>query len=223
MFGLIRRLSYSVIPRPDRPWEDDPTSNAPHKPRKRRLSTSEQEDANSIRQTSATRAGYVGESVTKKARGEAVASTSAAGADEFGAWSVPQHQEPCVSDDQDQTPPDATLDTRQEQTPETQDVKDVTQGVKEVELEDKEKKNEVRGEEGGEVPENTVEEEVHPESVPLPDEDEVDELDDDSEETSKVAGITAKTDVVVAAQPDEQSDEQVEMTTIPEQSRDKPI
>jgi hypothetical protein len=23
MFGLIRRISYSVIPRPDRPWEDD--------------------------------------------------------------------------------------------------------------------------------------------------------------------------------------------------------
>ncbi|KJA17788.1 hypothetical protein HYPSUDRAFT_205892 [Hypholoma sublateritium FD-334 SS-4] len=40
MFNLIRRISYGVIPRADRPWEEDPTSNAPNTKRKRRLSTS---------------------------------------------------------------------------------------------------------------------------------------------------------------------------------------
>ena len=29
MFGLIRRISHSVIPRPDRPWEDDRTYPPP--------------------------------------------------------------------------------------------------------------------------------------------------------------------------------------------------
>ncbi|KAJ3509828.1 hypothetical protein NLJ89_g5013 [Agrocybe chaxingu] len=43
MFKLIRRISYGVIPRPDRPWEEDATSNAPRKTRKRRLSSTERE------------------------------------------------------------------------------------------------------------------------------------------------------------------------------------
>lgn len=33
MFGLIRRLSHSVIPRPDRPWEDDRTLHFRNYPR----------------------------------------------------------------------------------------------------------------------------------------------------------------------------------------------
>ncbi|KIM41621.1 hypothetical protein M413DRAFT_42569, partial [Hebeloma cylindrosporum] len=43
MFKLIRRISYSVIPRSDRPWEEDPTSNAPQIRRKRRLSSTERD------------------------------------------------------------------------------------------------------------------------------------------------------------------------------------
>ncbi|KAK0460706.1 uncharacterized protein EV420DRAFT_1478455 [Desarmillaria tabescens] len=43
MFGLIRRISQSVIPRPDRPWDDDATSNAPKTGRKRRFSTTERD------------------------------------------------------------------------------------------------------------------------------------------------------------------------------------
>ncbi|KAF8886394.1 hypothetical protein CPB85DRAFT_1441946 [Mucidula mucida] len=45
MFGLIRRISHSVLPRADRPWDDDATSNAPKShSRKRRLSSTERED-----------------------------------------------------------------------------------------------------------------------------------------------------------------------------------
>lgn len=40
MFNLIRRISGSVHPRSDRPWNDDPTSNAPTL-RKRRRDSSE--------------------------------------------------------------------------------------------------------------------------------------------------------------------------------------
>ncbi|KAN0139265.1 hypothetical protein V8E53_002766 [Lactarius tabidus] len=38
MFKLLRRISSSIYPRPDRPWSDDATSNAPTIGRKRRLS-----------------------------------------------------------------------------------------------------------------------------------------------------------------------------------------
>jgi hypothetical protein len=78
---------------------------------------------------------------------------------------------------------------------ETQDVKEVTQGVKEVELEDKDEVEvevEVEVEDkdkdkdkddalsrGEELEEQLPANDVEPESVPLPDEDEVDELDDD--------------------------------------------
>ncbi|KAJ6591068.1 hypothetical protein DFH09DRAFT_192787 [Mycena vulgaris] len=44
MFSLIRRFSGSVIPRPDRPWEEDPTSNAPHVGRKRRMADEDRDD-----------------------------------------------------------------------------------------------------------------------------------------------------------------------------------
>lgn len=170
------------------------TSNAPHKPRKRRLSTSEQDDAISNRRASVGREGYVGESATKRARGErALASGDA---DEFGAWSaMPQVRT-------DHTSPEPQV--------ETQDVKEVTQGVKEVELEDKvgveveAKDKDVVGEEDKdkdkdvavEVEDNDKDkddassrgeeeqlpaDDVEPESVPLPYEDEVDELDDDDD------------------------------------------
>jgi len=45
MYKLIRRISSSVVPRPDRPWEEDATSNAPQIGRKRRLSSSDREDS----------------------------------------------------------------------------------------------------------------------------------------------------------------------------------
>jgi len=61
MFKFIRRISTSVLPRPDRPWTDDATSNAPTIGRKRRYSVTEREDdAESV-------------SRSKKARGDSMA------------------------------------------------------------------------------------------------------------------------------------------------------
>ncbi|KAF8497564.1 hypothetical protein F5888DRAFT_1699051 [Russula emetica] len=37
MFKVLRRISSSIYPRPDRPWSDDATSNAPSIGRKRRI------------------------------------------------------------------------------------------------------------------------------------------------------------------------------------------
>ncbi|KAJ7594154.1 hypothetical protein C8J56DRAFT_429308 [Mycena floridula] len=64
MFGLIRRISTSVIARPDRPWPEDATSNAPKKGRKRRLSNDEDEEENVA-------------SLSKKVKGETPLSTPA--------------------------------------------------------------------------------------------------------------------------------------------------
>ncbi|KAF7343458.1 hypothetical protein MVEN_01778600 [Mycena venus] len=44
MFSLIRRFSGSVIPRPDRPWEEDPTSNAPRVGAKRRMADEDRDE-----------------------------------------------------------------------------------------------------------------------------------------------------------------------------------
>ncbi|OJA17597.1 hypothetical protein AZE42_01202 [Rhizopogon vesiculosus] len=93
MFKFIRRVSTSLLPRPDRPWRDDATSNAPTIGRKRRFSFTEDED-------SASQCG-------KKARGESVQ----AEADSPPTLEVPEQKE-------------------------GEDVKSVTQGVKDVELED---------------------------------------------------------------------------------------
>ncbi|KDQ56894.1 hypothetical protein JAAARDRAFT_36367 [Jaapia argillacea MUCL 33604] len=41
--NFVRRISSSFLPRPDRPWSEDATSNAPQIGRKRRLSTPEPE------------------------------------------------------------------------------------------------------------------------------------------------------------------------------------
>jgi len=51
MFKLLRRISSSIYPRPDRPWSDDATSNAPTIGRKRRLSDEDDDvqDAGSSR------------------------------------------------------------------------------------------------------------------------------------------------------------------------------
>ncbi|KAF5384437.1 hypothetical protein D9615_003328 [Tricholomella constricta] len=97
MFGLIRRISHSVIPRPDRPWADDPTSNAPQKGRKRRLSSTERDHDIDM-----------DESLKKKHRGESSA------ASELG-----------------EVAPEASSSQV-----ESTAVKEVTEGVKEVELAD---------------------------------------------------------------------------------------
>ncbi|KAJ8455555.1 hypothetical protein ONZ45_g5157 [Pleurotus djamor] len=129
MFNLVRRISRSLIPRPDRPWEEDPTSNAPQIGRKRRLSTTEF-GGGPIEE----------ERLTKRGKGELAAVTGAS-----------------ESDTRENSPNLASSSSPVEQ----EDVKEVTEGVKEVELEDK-----------------SVAPRVAPESVPLPDEEESGELDD---------------------------------------------
>ncbi|KAG1873033.1 hypothetical protein DFJ58DRAFT_760834 [Suillus subalutaceus] len=96
MFKFIRRVSTSFLPRPDRPWRDDATSNAPTIGRKRCFSFVEDDDDDSASTS------------VKKLKGE---STQAEG-------SPPSI--PTVSDKK-----------------EGEDVKSVTQGVKDVELDEK--------------------------------------------------------------------------------------
>jgi len=128
MFSLIRRISYGVIPRPDRPWEDDPTSNAPRTRRKRRHSSTEREVELDAGQAN------------KKARGDSE-TPSLADADALfmGPPPVPQRD--------------------------TSEVKEVTQGVKEVDLD---------GRDPSEGPDHVDLEAAKsttlPESIPLPEE-----------------------------------------------------
>lgn len=111
MFKFIRRVSTSFLPRPDRPWRDDATSNAPTIGRKRCFSFVEDDDDDSASTS------------VKKLKGE---STQAEGS----SSSIPT--------DSDKK--------------EGEDVKSVTQGVKDVELDEK-KSDSSSG----------------PEEVPLPD------------------------------------------------------
>ncbi|KIK99550.1 hypothetical protein PAXRUDRAFT_822626 [Paxillus rubicundulus Ve08.2h10] len=117
MFGFIRRVSTSLLPRPDRPWRDDATSNAPTIGRKRRFSVTEHDED------------VFASSAAKKAKGE-----------------------PCQLDAEAESASTAE-DTKGETTSaaDGEDVKEVTKGVKDVDLEDKE----------GASP--------RPEGVPLPD------------------------------------------------------
>ena len=159
MFKLLRRISVGVIPRPDRPWDEDrksclltisfaflslaflvdsATSNAPRTSRKRRLSSAERDD---------TDEGNVG----KKVREDTAS--------------------PSVVD----------VDARFLPGADTKEVKEVTQGVKEVELEDN----------LGEVPVG----DAAPETIPLPEEtsgeldepasDDVDDAPERTEETGR--------------------------------------
>ncbi|KAG1776494.1 hypothetical protein EV702DRAFT_971282 [Suillus placidus] len=111
MFKFIRRVSSSFLPRPDRPWRDDATSNAPTIGRKRRFSFVDDDDDDSASTS------------VKKIRGD---STQAEGS------TLPI---PAVSDKK-----------------EGEDVKSVTQGVKDVELDEKK-----------------LDSSFGPEEVPLPD------------------------------------------------------
>ncbi|KAG2065117.1 hypothetical protein BDR04DRAFT_1145539 [Suillus decipiens] len=90
MFKFIRRVSTSFLPRPDRPWRDDATSNAPTIGRKRRFSFVEGDDDEPVSTS------------VKKLKGDSTQATSAV-SDKKGG----------------------------------EDVKSVTQGVKDVELEEK--------------------------------------------------------------------------------------
>ncbi|KAG2159374.1 uncharacterized protein EDB93DRAFT_1115354 [Suillus bovinus] len=110
MFKFIRRVSTSFLPRPDRPWRDDATSNAPTIGRKRCFSFVEDADDD----TASTS--------IKKLRGD---STQVEGSNP---------PIPAVSDK------------------EGEDVKSVTQGVKDVELDEKK-----------------LDSSCGPEEVPLPD------------------------------------------------------
>ncbi|KAF9467136.1 hypothetical protein BDZ94DRAFT_1233309 [Collybia nuda] len=138
MFSLIRRISHSVIPRPDRPWADDPTSNAPQKGRKRRLSSTDRDLDPDMEQMN-----------KKKVRGESVASSVT----------------------------DVAHDGSSTLLHETEGVKEVTEGVKEVE----------------------ITEIMAPESIPLPAE-EIDELDEPSSgdtpppETENIESSTTETE-----------------------------
>ncbi|KAF9255850.1 hypothetical protein L218DRAFT_1081630 [Marasmius fiardii PR-910] len=120
MFGLIRRISGSIIPRPDRPWEEDATSNAPQVGRKRRRSSAGVGDEDPYAETELSK---------KRVRGDTPLT-------------------------QDGTPSSTP------QPADSEGLKEVTKGVKEVELEDKEK---TKGEE-------KTAEDIHPETVPLPEE-----------------------------------------------------
>ncbi|PPQ95895.1 hypothetical protein CVT26_015581 [Gymnopilus dilepis] len=146
MFGLIRRISYGVIPRPDRPWEEDPTSNAPQRRKKRRLSSTERPDVDADEEAANK----------KKARGES------------GTPDADQRDATFLT-----PPPPAAASTSTE----TQEVKEVTQGVKEVDLDGKDESPSSSPAEGDEqvVP--------APESVPLPQE-KSGELDEASSDAS---------------------------------------
>jgi len=99
MFKVFRRISSSIYPRPDRPWSDDATSNAPSIGRKRRMND---EDADE-QETGSSR----------KRRGQLERQdTSSSELGELGVKEVKGSE----------------VDP---------DVKQVTRGVKEVELEDK--------------------------------------------------------------------------------------
>jgi hypothetical protein len=139
MFKLFRRISYGVIPRSDRPWEEDPTSNAPQVRRKRRLSSIERDPEEE-------------QAHKKKARGD---SATPSVADAEGKFLVPTPQV------------------------DTQEVKDVTQGVEEVVLDGKD--------------DGTSADVAAPETIPLPDEKsgELDEPISDATSSSLEAPSTS--------------------------------
>jgi len=103
MFKVLRRISSSIYPRPDRPWSDDATSNAPSIGRKRKMND---EDADEQEMGS-----------SRKRRGQLERQdTSSSELGELGAKEVKGSE----------------VDPG---------VKQVTRGVKEVELEDKKKES----------------------------------------------------------------------------------
>ncbi|KAI0649941.1 aspartic peptidase domain-containing protein [Trametes meyenii] len=165
--AIIRRISSSFFPRPDRPWSEDATSTAPQIGRKRRLSTDEREE----RETTPS---------AKKQRADP-------GSSERG--SSPARPEK-----------------------ETEEVKEVTKGVREVELEDG--KAPVAQSLEGEAQAETSTQEAA--AVPLPDSPELKAAED----TQEVDGDAAaqETDAADAAEPvnDESSSPEVEKPGVEE-------
>jgi len=169
MFSLIRRISYGVIPRPDRPWEDDSTSNAPRTRRKRRYSSTERKAERDEQPNKRTR----GDSATPDADGLFM-----------GPPPVPQRD--------------------------PSEVKEVTQGVKEVDLDGKDPTHT-----SDHVDREAVESAALPESIPLPEEQsgELDQSDCDATSTlspvsaplSSVNGVTEEADADVEDSDDEAS------------------
>ncbi|KAK7019867.1 hypothetical protein R3P38DRAFT_2970618 [Favolaschia claudopus] len=133
MFGLIRRFSGSIVPRPDRTWNEDATSNAPRVGSKRRMADEDRDEDEDE------------QARLKKVRG----ATTEAQADAPETSSAP--------------PPKAA---------ETADVKEVTKGVKQVDLEEKPL--------------------ALPESIPLP-EEKAGELDADASSTASTPPPTGET------------------------------
>ncbi|KAH7928378.1 hypothetical protein BV22DRAFT_1192926 [Leucogyrophana mollusca] len=113
MFKFIRRVSTSLLPRPDRPWRDDATSNAPTIGRKRRFSLTDRDDEDEPASSGA-----------KRAKGESMEVENASLSAEESASQK-----------------------------EGEDVKSVTRGVEEVELDDSKKDSESM---------------LQPEGIPLP-------------------------------------------------------
>ncbi|KAI0795761.1 hypothetical protein C8Q75DRAFT_730645 [Abortiporus biennis] len=154
MYKLIRRISSSFFPRPDRPWSEDATSTAPQIGRKRRYSSTEPDDEASS-------------STAKKHRLDL---TEAQGA------------EPATKED--------TLK-------EAEAVKEVTKGVKEVEIAD-----------GLDKPSNTASDAAIAAAVPLPESPELN-AQKESTEVTDVPEVSAsqKTEIIDEEGP---VDEQVE-------------
>lgn len=111
MFQFLRRVSTSFLPRPDRPWREDATSNAPTIGRKRRFSITDHDDE-----------------------------------EEFGSLSGKKPKTEAMLLDGVEA---STKDSKEGQI-EGEEVKSVTQGVKQVDLED------------------TGVQAVEPEAIPLP-------------------------------------------------------
>ncbi|KAG6895366.1 hypothetical protein C0992_001628 [Termitomyces sp. T32_za158] len=106
MFNLIRRISNGVILRPDRPWADDATSNAPTKGKKRRLERNSDADA-------------AEEIRTKKIRGESDAPET----------ETPTPHPESQPESEPEPEPESAHHKQEEKA-----VKEVTKGVEEVEL-----------------------------------------------------------------------------------------
>ncbi|KAI0031523.1 hypothetical protein K488DRAFT_14937, partial [Vararia minispora EC-137] len=120
MFKLFRRLSSSVYQRPDRPWSEDATSNAPTIGRKRRID--DDDDGDDLDTEGST---------TRKRRGPL--QRAGTEASDFGEiLPKPKETDPAV--------------------------KEVTQGVREVEIEEKKGQDASKGDlHGVQDPEAVVE------------------------------------------------------------------
>ncbi|KAH0831146.1 hypothetical protein J3R83DRAFT_13717 [Lanmaoa asiatica] len=121
MFQFLRRVSGSLLPRPDRPWRDDATSHAPTIGRKRRHSVTEQDDDDSASSTA------------KRTKNDPV-----------------KPDTECDSPSDGESPNGNAVPSLS-----GQEVKEVTKGVKEVDLEDRDKVEDASS--------------IRPEGVPLPD------------------------------------------------------